>query len=125
MKRHSILCALVMMAVLLLGGTKAIFAQPPQPSGDRGGPPGSGGPGGPGGFFGGVGMSGLVTRDEVQQELQLVDEQKEKVRAITDEARNKLRDQLRDMFTQTRDLSEEERRARFGEIRTKVEAVSA
>src|SRR3954452_3268307 len=43
------------------------FGQAPQPGG---------GPPGPGGFFGGGGMLGLVARDEVQQELQLVDEQK-------------------------------------------------
>jgi Spy/CpxP family protein refolding chaperone len=102
---------------LAMGATLPALAQPP------GGP--GGGPGGPGGFFGGGGIVGLVGRDEVQQELQLVDEQKDKVRSITDEVRNKLRDQLRDVFTQMRDLSEEERRAKFGEIRTKIEAVNA
>jgi Spy/CpxP family protein refolding chaperone len=100
-----------------LGVASPMLAQPP-------GPPG-GGPGGPGGFFGGGGIVGLVARDEVQQELQLVDEQKDKVRSITDEVRNKLRDQMRDMFTQMRDPSDEERRAKFGEIRTKLEAVNA
>jgi Spy/CpxP family protein refolding chaperone len=100
---------------LLLGVVTPAVAQPPQP----------GGPGGPGGFFGGGGLVGLVARDEVQQELQLVDEQKDKVRSITDGVRTKLRDQLRDVFTQMRDLSDEERRAKFGEIRTKIEAVNA
>jgi Spy/CpxP family protein refolding chaperone len=100
-----------------LGIASPMLAQPP-------GPPG-GGPGGPGGFFGGGGIVGLVARDEVQQELQLVDEQKDKVRSITDEVRNKLRAHMREMFTQMRDLSDEERRAKFGEIRTKLEAVNA
>lgn len=100
-----------------MGVASPMFAQPP-------GPPG-GGPGGPGGFFGGGGIVGLVARDEVQQELQLVDEQKDKVRSITDDVRNKMREQMRDIFTQMRDLSDEERRAKFGEIRTKLEAVNA
>jgi Spy/CpxP family protein refolding chaperone len=116
---------------LVLGLGAAAFAQPPQPGNDqgRGGPPGGGGffggPGGPGGGFGGGGLLGLAARDEVQQELQLVDEQKEKVRAITEDMRNKARDQFRDIFTQMRDLNDDERRARFGEIRTKMETLNA
>jgi Spy/CpxP family protein refolding chaperone len=124
MKTNRLRVLYVAMFCLALGAALPVLGQPPQPGGP-GGPPGFGGPGGPGGFFGGGGLIGLVARDEVQQELQLVDEQKDKVRGITDEVRNKLRDQLRDIFTQMRDLSEEERRARFGEIRTKVEAVNA
>ena len=54
-------------------------------------------------------MLGLVMRDEVQQELQLVDEQKDKVRDIADDMRDKVRDEMRDMFSQMRDLSDEER----------------
>ncbi len=38
---------------------------------------------------------------------------------------NKIRDEMRDMFSQMRDLSEDERRDQFGEIRTKIEAVNA
>ena len=70
-------------------------------------------------------MIGLVARDEVQQELQLVDEQKDKVRGIADEMRNKVRDQMRDAFSQAQNLSDDERQAKFGEIRTKMEALSA
>jgi len=107
---------------LMLCVTSPTFGQPPQPGG---GPQGPGGPGGPGGFFGGGGMIGLIGRDEVQQELQLVDEQKDKVRGITDEMRNKVRDQMRDVFGQMQNLSDDERRAKFGEIRTKMEAMTA
>src|SRR5688572_30749150 len=103
----------VTVVCLMLGAFSPVMAQPPQPGGEpgRGGPPAFGGPGGPGGFFGGGGVLGLVARDEVQQELQLVDEQKDKVRGITDEMRNK----VREMFGQMRDLSDDERRAQFGE----------
>src|SRR5262249_23312617 len=104
-----------------LGMAPLAFAQPPGP----GGPGGFQGPGGPGGPFGGGGVMVLISRDEVQQELQLVDEQKDKVRDITDGMRNKVRDQMRDVFTQMRDLSDDERRAKFGEIRTKMEALQA
>jgi len=109
---------------LMLCIASPTFGQPPQPGGEpgRGGPPG---PGGPGGFFGGGGMLGLVARDEVQQELQLVDEQKDKVRGITDEMRNKMREQFRDVMGQMQNLSDDERRAKFGEIRTKIEAMNA
>jgi Spy/CpxP family protein refolding chaperone len=100
----------------------AAFSQAQQP----GPPPGGfGGPGGPGGFFGGGGILGLAARDEVQQELQLVDEQKDKVRAIADDARNRARDEMRGIFEQLRDLNDEERRAKFEEIRTKLEAMNA
>ena len=112
---------LVIVFCLMLGVASPMFGQAPQP----GGPPGQRGPGGPGGFFGGGGIVGLIARDEVQQELQLVDEQKDKVRAITDEMRNKVREQMRDVFGQMQNLSDDERRAKFGEIRTKIDALSA
>jgi Spy/CpxP family protein refolding chaperone len=118
---------LVIVFCLMLGATTPLLGQAPQPSDEpgRGGPPGFGGPGGPGGFFGGGGTLGLIVRDEVQQELQLVDEQKDKVRGISEEMRNKARDQMQDVFRQMRDLSDDERRAKFGEIRTKMEALTA
>ena len=64
-------------------------------------------------------------REEVQQELQLVDEQRDKVDDVADEARDQIGDEMRDMFSRMRDLSDEERRARFGEIRTKIEELNA
>jgi Spy/CpxP family protein refolding chaperone len=68
---------------------------------------------------------GLVARDEVQQELQLVDEQKDKLKGITDEMRTKVRAQMGDIFRDMQNLSDDERAAKFGEIRTKMEALSA
>jgi Spy/CpxP family protein refolding chaperone len=111
------------VGVTVLAHSAAVLAQPP---GGPGGPPpgGFGGPGGPGGFGGG-GILGLAMRDEVQQELQLVDEQRDKVRDLVDGARDKMRDQFRGMFENMRDLSDEERQARFGELRAKMEEMNA
>jgi Spy/CpxP family protein refolding chaperone len=64
-------------------------------------------------------------RDEVQQELQLVDEQREQVLTIAEETRDQMRDEMRDLFSQMRDLSDEERRAKFDEIRGRMEAMNA
>jgi Spy/CpxP family protein refolding chaperone len=123
---------------LVLSAATSVPAQTQQPerndqapsSGQRG-PGGPGGPGGGffgGGFFGGGGsMLGLAMRDEVQQELQLVDEQKDKVRGIADSMGTKIRaqfDQSRDTFRQLGDLSDEERQAKFAEIRSKFEALN-
>jgi len=108
-------CCLFVFALVL--APAMVLAQPP------GGP--GGGPGGPG-FFGGPGgggMLGLVTRDEVQEEIQLVDEQREKVRTIVEESGEKMRDEMRTLFEGMRDLSDEERREKFGEIREKMEAM--
>jgi Spy/CpxP family protein refolding chaperone len=128
MKSNRMCDLIVVMFCLMLGLASPAFSQPPQPGGDqgpRGGPPGRGGPGGPGGFFGGGGILGLAMRPEVQQELQLVDEQKDKIQGITDDMRNKVRDQMRDVFSQMQNLSPEERRAKFGEIRQKFDTITA
>ena len=111
------------LAATVLGATlcvSEVSAQPPGPP-----PGGFGAPGGPGGFGGGGGVLGIAMRDEVQQELQLVDEQKDKLRAIGEDARNRMRDEMRGMFEQMRDLSDDERRAKFDEIRTKMESMNA
>ncbi len=113
---------LMIVFCMMLGSASPLLGQPPGGFGPPGGP-GFGGPGGPGGFGGG--LSSLVTREEIQQELQLVDEQKDKLRTITEEMRDKVREEMRDIFSQMRDLSEDERRAKFGEIRTKMEALNA
>ncbi|HEX4412548.1 MAG TPA: hypothetical protein VH107_02900 [Lacipirellulaceae bacterium] len=94
------------------------FAQPPGPP-----PGGFGGPGGPGGFGGG-GLLGLAMRDEVQQELQLVDEQKDKVHALSDDMRTKVREEMGSMFQGLQGASDEDRRAKFDEIRTKFESIN-
>lgn len=83
---------------------------------------GGGGPGGRGGFgmFGGGGGGGdlmLLQNDDVRTELGLVDDQVEKLRGIGD----KMREEMRSMFSGFRDLNEEERRAKFEEMRTKME----
>jgi Spy/CpxP family protein refolding chaperone len=96
-----------------------VFAQPPG-DGGRGGTGGFGGP-----FGGGGGLIGLLMRDEVQQEIQLVDEQRDKVMKAAEESRDKMRQEMRGMFEEMRDLSDEERRERFGEIRSKMEEMNA
>jgi len=87
-------------------------------------PPGGGGPGGRGGFGGG-GLIGLLTRDEVQQEIQLVDEQRDKVMKVAEEAQENMRQEMRGIFEQMRELSDDERRERFGEVRSKMEQMNA
>lgn len=76
--------------------------------------PGGGGP------FGGGGVLALVYRDEVQQELQLVDEQRDDVLAIADDARAQIGDEMREIFSQMgdfRNMTDEERQ----ELRDKVQ----
>jgi Spy/CpxP family protein refolding chaperone len=111
MKRRLLGTAAVLIGVLIIPAVAIA-----QPNNDRG----RGGPGGPG-FFGGGGTLGLALRDEVQQELQLVDEQKDNVQSLADQ----MRDEVREMFSQFRDLDDEERRARFEEIRPKLEKMNA
>ncbi len=82
-----------------------------QPGGGRGF---RGGPGGAGG-----GVLGLLQREEVQQEVQLVDEQQTQLRELADD----IRSQMRDVFEQMRDVPREERRARFDEIRAAAEKI--
>jgi Spy/CpxP family protein refolding chaperone len=111
MKRLAIF-AVVAATVL---ASSVVLAQPP-----GGGPGGFGGP-----FGGGGGMLGLIMREDVQQEIQLVDEQREKVMAVVEESRDEMRTEMRSMFEEMRDLSDEERRERFGEIREKMEEMNA
>ena len=71
-------------------------------------------PGGGGGFFsGGFGGAELLRSDEVRKELELVDEQIEKLEKLGEEMRN----EMREMFSGMRDLSQEERQAKFTELR--------
>src|SRR5262245_13689662 len=92
--------------------------------------PGRGGRGGRGGFGGGFGGGGGVTQllqdESVRTELDLVDEQVSKLTEIS----GKLRDDIQAAtqgfdFGSLRDLSEDERNARFAEIREKNEKVVA
>jgi Spy/CpxP family protein refolding chaperone len=89
----------------------SVFAQPGGGRGDfRGGM-----------FGGGEGVLGLLQRDEVRQEIQLVDEQQQQLESLGDE----IRTEMRDMFGQMRDLGDDERRARFDEIRARMEEIRA
>jgi Spy/CpxP family protein refolding chaperone len=102
---------LFLALALLVGGSlpAAVVAQGP------------GGPGGRGGFgmFGGGGGGDLMLlqNDDVRTELGLVDDQVEKIRGIGE----KMREEMRSMFSGFRDLGDDERRAKFEEMRTKME----
>ncbi len=100
--------------IALLLATPA-FAQPG--GGDRGGFGGRGF-GGPGGG----GMSGLLMNEQVQDEIELVEEQKAELRDLAEEIRDDMRSEMGSLFQGMRDLSEDERREKFGEIRTKMES---
>jgi len=101
----------VLGAVALLGSTQVAFGQP-----------GRGGPGG-GGGFGGGGATELLRDDKVKAELNIVPDQEKQL----EEVATKIRESARDFFGGLRDLSDEERRAKFTEFRDKstkeVEAV--
>lgn len=85
---------------------------------------GRGGRGGGGGFFGGPGMGGfaspymLLSSDAVVKELELVDDQKAKIKEINDKARATAREGLQGL----RDLSPEERQKRMTEMRDKMQS---
>ncbi len=66
-------------------------------------------------FFGGGGNIGLLMRDDVRKELEIVDDQVKKIQALGDE----MREQMRDLYSGLRDLSQEERQAKFAELREK------
>ena len=115
MKRTIQIAAIVAVAVSL-SITGVATAQPGGGRGDF--------RGGPGGMFGGGdGVLGLLQRDEVRQEIQLVDEQQQQLDKLGDELRDEIRTEMRDMFGQMRDLDDDERRERFDEIRARMEEI--
>lgn len=73
--------------------------------------------------FGGGGTSSLnlLNLEQVQKELELVDEQKTQIKEVAE----KIREQFREAFSGLRDLNEEERRAKFTEMREKMEKQTA
>lgn len=92
-------------------------AQPPGGGGGRGGFfPGMGGPGG-------MNMGGieLLFSQQVKDEIELVGEQEDQIRELSDS----MRDEMRSAFQDMRDLSDEERRdfmqKRMAEVREKVQ----
>lgn len=96
----------------------------------RGGRGGQGGRGGGGfGFIGGGGGGGamqLLQDDAVKKELDLVDDQVAKLEEIGAKLREDMQAQMQGFdFGSLRDLSEEERNARFAEIRKKGEELAA
>jgi|GEM_PF-399402 len=110
------------LASMLIAVSPAM-AQPP-----GGGRPG-GGPGGGNGFFGGGqrggnfgggfgggGKFGLLTNAVVQDEIALSDEQKQKIRAVSDSYREALRTNGAGGFEALRDLPQEERQAKRAEL---------
>jgi len=111
---------LVVLGIVLTLGLIAgqVWAQPAAQ-------PGPGGPGGPGRFFGPGGpMAGaggrlmMLMNPAVIKELELTEEQEQKLRQLGEEMREKMRQQ----FAGMRDLSPEDREARFREMREKMEA---
>jgi hypothetical protein len=100
--RSAVLSSMSVIAVCLLAAVA--LAQPPGgpgrgPRGGFGGGPPMMGPGG------GTGLELLFSPD-VREEIELVEEQEEQLRDL----QNKMRDGMRSVFTEIRDLPEEERR---------------
>lgn len=104
MRNIRISATLLVAGIFVVLGDTSVQAQP-----GRGGAQWFGG-------GGGGGSIGLLMREDVRKELEIVDEQQEKLRA----AGEKLREDMRDMFSGLRDLPDEERRERFAELREKM-----
>jgi Spy/CpxP family protein refolding chaperone len=102
-------------AMVLALGTNLAWAQP-------GG--GFRGRSGPGGFPGGDGTLGLIQQQEVQQEIELSEDQQAELRTLGETIRDEVRNEMQGMFQNMRDLSDEERQAKFDEIRTRFEAIN-
>ncbi len=106
--------ALALLALVVAAGS--VFAQdaPGQRGrGDRG--RFSGGSG-----FGGLGSAMLLRVEKVQTELKLTADQQAKVKEIQDAARK----EMGDLFSGIRDLPEDQRRAKFAEMREKGQAAA-
>ncbi len=79
-------------------------------------------PGGRGrGGFGGGGRLGMLNRDDVRRDLEIVPDQEDKLRELQEE----MRDRMREQFEGMRDLSDDERREAFAGIREKMEKITA
>jgi hypothetical protein len=66
----------------------------------------------------------LAQQQEVQQEIELSEDQQAQLQTLGDTIRSEVRDQMQGMFQGLRDLSDEERQAKFAEIRTKFEEIN-
>jgi Spy/CpxP family protein refolding chaperone len=121
---RTVLRVMLVVALALSAGVMAdsAFGQP----GGRGGRGGRGGFGGGGFGGGGGGATGLLQDENVRKELDLVDEQVSKLRDIATKMQEDMQAQFQGFdFGSLRDLSEEERNARFAEMRKKGEEVAA
>ena len=93
-----------------------------QPGGGRGpggfgfGGPGGFGPGGPGGGMGGNFLQ-LANNEVIRNELDITDEQFERIRELAD----KTQQGMREMFSGMRDIAPEEREQRMTEMREKMQ----
>jgi hypothetical protein len=106
--------ALIVVGVLAIGLADSASGQQP---GGRGRGRGNFG-GGFGGFGGGGGVTQLLQDENVRKELDLVDEQISKLGDLSAKLREDMQAQFQGFdFGSLRDLSEEERNARFAEIR--------
>ena len=89
-----------------------------QPGGGRGGPGGRGVFGGGGGFGGGGLM--LLQDENVRKDLGVTDDQMKKLEGVQE----KIRGEIGELFQGLRDLSDEERQAKFAEIQKKMTEIT-
>jgi hypothetical protein len=113
MRSRSVAMAAVFTALMLAAPALA------QPPGGFGGGGFGGGVGGRGGF--GADPVSLLRMEEVQKELELLDDQKEKIDALTEANRNRERPD----FGNIREMSEAERQQLFARLRTEREKQTA
>lgn len=100
---------LIMGLAVLLAVAMAVTSHAQPPQGGRGGMMGRG--------MGGGNPLMLLANDQVQEELKLTDDQKGKLRVMGEKAMA----EMRERFSGMRDLSEEERRAKFAEMQKEGE----
>jgi Spy/CpxP family protein refolding chaperone len=107
------------LAASVLVSASSVVAQP--------GGGGRGGPGGPGGFMGGPGGGGtlgLIQQQEVRSEIELSEDQQAELETLGQTIRDEMRQEMQGMFEGMRDLSDDERQAKFGEIRSRFEEIN-
>ena len=109
--------SLFVVAFMLLT-TSPLMAQ--RPGGGRGGF-GGGGPGGGRGGFGFGGSLGILQRDSNAEELKLTDDQKAKIKELSEKQREDTR--MRDVFGKMRDATDDERTALQAEIAKLTESI--
>ncbi|WP_425616416.1 hypothetical protein NA78x_000062 [Anatilimnocola sp. NA78] len=100
--------AVAVCALTLVVAAQVAFGQP-------GG--GRGGPGGGGGGFGGGGATQLLQDEKVKAELNIVPDQEKQLAEVA----TKIQDSMRDAFRNFREMSDDERRTKFEELRTSAQ----